>query len=251
MPLPWVFSLLTALGLFGFALAAAFKGRTHLARANRLASTQETPVAALEPGFRETSGLVVPRERTLESPLTRRACVYYRFRVQQRRAEMVRGSNGDYATQNRWVTVVDEKQAVEARVEDGGAKVGVDLWMAEMEVGGQVEARTGLWPGDNATLEKLLSDRYGQQTRGFVFNRPFRVMELVLVPGARVYVAGTVVNHAQDGLAFERAGELLVVSDRATSEVVRLYRRRGTGAFAAAGVAAFMGLLVATAPFWF
>lgn len=214
----------SAVGLVLLGTGAGFGVRAfRLARL--LGNTPPTPIPLLEPGLNEVRG-VVHGEGDLVSPMSRRACVYWRMLVEQRR-------------RNRWETLVDQKQSVRLWLDDGGGRVALAPADADVIVTSAARGTGGIFGFPSAELTELLG-RLGAQPEGMV--GPYlRYREEIIAAGDRLHAVGSVEKTAE-GWEMRADGDVYVVSDRDEAEVVRHQERR---ALRWAGVVV-LGLLALT-----
>ncbi len=185
-------------------VAGAVLGTRAFRLARLLGNTPPTPIAELEPGLNEVRG-VVHGDGDIESPLSRRACLYWRMIVEQRR-------------RNRWETLVDKRQTVRTWLDDGGGRVALFPDEADVIVTSPARGTGGIFGFPSAELSEVL-DRLGEAPEGLV--GPYlRYREEVIAGGDRVHAVGRVAA-AADGWEMHADGDLYVVSDRDEAEVVR------------------------------
>jgi hypothetical protein len=118
--------------------------------------------------------------RTVETPLTTRACVAYSVQVDEYRRQGRSGS---------WEPIVRDFDAVNFVVSDGTGRALVRAagsWPSPVM---RRVAGSGLLESPSPALEALLS-AHGQSSHGLLFKKNLRAMEGVLAVGARVAVLG-------------------------------------------------------------
>jgi hypothetical protein len=210
-----IFSLVD--GLLGAGLV--YWSRKNARVAELIESTPTTPVRELCEGFHEAKGAVVPVAGTEVSPMSQKTCVHYEFTVKEARTRR----SGKH-TRTEWVTVVHDRQSLPFALDDGTGQVGVDLNGAELTLARDAYASSGFLSDAPPELERLLQQRYGRSTQGWVFNKSMRYEETVLEPGDELYVLGNV-QVAGDRLCFVPGGELYLVSDGSEEAVLASYSR--------------------------
>lgn len=179
--------------------------------ARLLAAAAATPAAALEEGLHEIAGRL-RAEGEILSPLTGRACVYYRLLLEQRR-------------RNRWETVLDQKESLPSAVADETGAVTLDLNDADVVVSSPDRVRTGIFAVPSAELAALL-EKVGAPTTPPT--GPFlRWREEILLADDKVFAVG-LAERAGDAWTLASADDGgVLVSDREEAEVVRNQRRAG------------------------
>jgi hypothetical protein len=211
-------------GLLAAAIPAIFAVHFHR-RAARLASMRASDVAALQPGPTKVKVRVVAQQRLLTSPMGQQPCVYYRFKVEERR-QMTRFSASHHTgASTDWVTVIDDVQAIDVVLEDSTGQAEIDLRDAEI-VGKSAEKTSSVFDDPPPRLRSLLRNRYGTSTKGLFFNKTMSFTETVLADGAKVVVIGDV-KLGRGGLPVLRRGAVpLVVSDKGSKGVGAPYHRK-------------------------
>lgn len=173
-----------------------------------IANTPPTAISDLNAGLHEVRG-ALQGDGMLESPFSRRPCLYWRLVLEQRR-------------RNQWETLVDRKGTVRAWLDDGGGRLALHLDQADVIVGASQRTADGILGFPSSDLTELV-ERIGSQVDGL--SGPYlRYHEEVLVAGDRLCALGEV---KADGEAWElsTASETQVVSDRNEAEVVKYQER--------------------------
>ena len=173
---------------------------------------RETPtskIAELKEGLVEVKGHVRPLSEPLESPLSKRSCVYYQFKVQERRRRHTGKSTSHY-----WVTVINDEQSVPCLVEDETGAAEVALLEANLVLDTDTRMRSGFFNDASPELEQTLNQRYGRSSRGFIFNRTMRYTETVLEERDPLYVLGTAEIQSGRRPRLNKSEGILIVSDK-------------------------------------
>jgi hypothetical protein len=219
------------------AIPLFFAARSNLRKAKRIEDTPTSPIRNVSEGFVEVKGRVRGKGQ-LESPLSKKACVYYRFHVE----EHVRRGKNSY-----WRTVVDDKQDAGCLLEDASqAAIGVNLLAAELVLEPDNHAKSGLFNDAPAELEATLHERYGKTSQGWVFNKAMRYTETMLEEGDEVYVLGTAVRRGSETL-IDKEGDLFIVSDRTEDALTKSFHSKKMvsgvfcGLFAVGGIGLGVG----------
>jgi hypothetical protein len=189
-------------------------------RKNRLiVRTPTSRIGDLRPGFAEAKGRLVAPGETLVSPMTRKKCLYYHFRVEQRRT---------VDSKRQWVTVVDDLKANPCQVDDGTGCAFVALEDAEVHLERDALKKSGMFNSAPPELERVLAEKYGESSKGRFLNRRMRYFETVLEEGDELYVLGRVMWR-DEGPAFVDGNPVFVVSDQGETRVAARYLWRALG----------------------
>lgn len=263
------FSFLGIFGLF-FLVGGVILG-FYAGRQLRLASLFRQPlsrVAKLKPGLRKTRGKIAAIGKSLQSPLARKECVYYRLRVyEERKSYMPKykfvdgfftnyswygwlGSffggtledsfNDERASYSRHL-LVDKEDDVRFMVEDDTGCVEVDLRGATIFTKEKARSASG---GENpppSQVEELLREEHDFDTvdrRGFF--KALQFMEELLPVGSKVTVVGTLGELNSGDLRFQVKDGPLVVSDRDVAKEGQSARNQALGL--AIGAASSLGV---------
>jgi uncharacterized protein YneF (UPF0154 family) len=214
-------------GIMGF-LALRARNRLKLIEAAPLCKAEE-----LITGLAKMRGKIVPidEEDLLTSPMTKTACVFFRFLVQEERTRTVTSyQNGRSVTRTEryWHTVVDDIQAVPSAVQDKTGEALVDLKAAELTLKA-MQATSGTFNSLPANLERMLQKRYGVSGKGLIFNKNMRYTESVIEPGCKVFVVGDCKVGKSGTNKFYKGEHPLLVTDKNEEELVGHYKKRFIG----------------------
>jgi hypothetical protein len=209
--------------------------RSNIKKVKRIVDTPTTPVRNVQEGFVEVKGKVKCGGTALESPLSKKRCVYYRFHVQE---HVQRGKN------SYWKTVIDDKQDAGLLVEDASqASIKVNLTKADLILKPDNRARSAMFKDAAPELEATLKERYGRSSQGFIFNKTMQYTETMLEEGDEIYVLGTAVRIGND-VVIDKANDLFIVSDETEEQLTKKFNTRKivalvfTSIFGLAGVGA-------------
>jgi hypothetical protein len=204
--------------------------------------TPLTPVKELAPGLAKVEGQALALSSTLYAPLTGKPCLYYRFKVQEKRTHA-----GPHGGSSHWVTIVNDVQTAPCGLDDGTSVAAVELREAELVLTPADTARSGFLNGAPADLEQLLKDRYGKSSRGLLFNKTLSYSETRIEEGDRLLVVGTVEITAGGHAQFVKGSDLFLVTDRTEATLIGRYRTR---TFACVIVAVVLLLVAGVAAAW-
>jgi len=97
-----------ALILVGLEVFLVYKAAANQKRARLIRDTPVAKITALGPGPAQVQGRVVALSALLTGPLSGRPCVYYHFKVDEKRT--VR--HGPHGSSSHWKTVIDDARAL-------------------------------------------------------------------------------------------------------------------------------------------
>jgi len=230
-------SVLIVCLLLVLACACAYFAWRNYTTRNLIATTPTSAVAEVRRGLVELQGHVAAADMVLQAPMSGRDCVYYRFTVQQRRAR----HSGSRAS-NSWATVVNDSQAVDCLLVDDSGAAEIALPLAKVVLDPDVRQQSGFLSDAPPELERMLQERYGRSSKGWVFNKTMRYTETLLEPGDRLYVLGAAERHG-DIVRITAAGPVFLVSDKGERAMASRYLWFTIG-LALATTAALVGLVL-------
>jgi hypothetical protein len=201
----------------GFLIWYGFRGWK---RYRLITGTETSRISGILGGLVEVKGTVVPKdEEVLESPWTRTPCVYFRFKVEEKRHRTTgRGRSSSY-----WHKIIDDKQYVKCAVDDGTGAIVVDLEEADLVLDRDARATSGLFSDGPAGIEEVLNARYGESSKGLFFNKGMRYHETVLEPGDEIYVLGDVTVTGGGEWRITSWDHPLIVSDKGERGATRRF----------------------------
>lgn len=196
---------LVALGFFGLGARRSWKRRAVLTGAPRVSLSE------LRPGFYRGAGRIKSSSESFETPLSEKPCVYYELLVE----EKVGTGRDAY-----WRTVVHDEKTCRVEIEDGTGQAHIELGGAELRFVLDRHVTTGLLSSAPAVVEARLQAKYGESTKGRVFNKKMRLSETYLELGDELQVIGQVAWDG-GGPSFQAAGPAFIVTDRDLRYVLR------------------------------
>jgi hypothetical protein len=113
------------------------------------------------------------------------------------------------------------------RGQDG--EVEIDLEEAEVTLTTKASTTSGTFDNASPELEELMNERYGQSTKGLIFNRSLRYRETYLKDGDEVMIVGDVDVEKGEAPEFYKGEHHLVVTDMEEEELAGTYGRRSIG----------------------
>lgn len=169
----------------------------------------------------------------LAAPVSGKACVLYRFRVEE---QVASGSGKNRRT--RWVSRIDEKRQVGFVLHDGTGGVEVDFAKGEPAPRRRRGRPERLPERRQPEFERALRER-GQSSTGLLLNRTLRWSEMYLEIGDPLYALGA----PDDGRRVTKGSDgVLVVSDQGQTALLQriageaaMLRRVATLGFVVAG----------------
>lgn len=185
-----------------------------------ITGTETSRISGILGGLVEVNGKVVSMEdQLLESPYSGTPCVYYRFKVEEKRHR----SSGGGRSSTYWATVINDKQYAKCAVDDDTGTIVIDLEEADLVLDRDAHARTGLFSAAPPELEETLNSRYGRSSKGFIFNRNMRYSETVLEEGDEIYVLGDATVTEGGEWWITKQEHPLIVSDKGERGAIRRF----------------------------
>jgi hypothetical protein len=200
----------------------------HKAAANRkrvklIARTPIAKIAELADGPAKVQGRIVAFGDSMTAPLSGRPCVYYRFQVEEKKTRHgppLHGGGGSY-----WKTIINDVQSIPCGVDDGTGVAGLDLRGAEMVLSPGAQMRSGFLNDAPAKLERLLNERYGRSSRGFIFNKGMRYIETLIEGGEEVLVLARAQTTPGGNWQFSKCEIPFIVSNQNEKALIKSYKR--------------------------
>jgi len=180
-------------------------------------------IKKLKNGLQKIEGKIRAQDDLLRSPLARKKCVYFRFRVE----ELRQTGHGRHRSSS-WVTVIDDKQWIDFNIDDGTGEVEVHIEEAEVALHSKAFTSSGTFDGASQELEDLMNRRYSQSTKGWLFNKSMRYTETWLRDGDTVMIVGDV-KKKKGSPEFYKGDHHLLVTDMDEKQVGSMYTGRATG----------------------
>ena len=145
---------------------------------------EDTPTSttrALPLGFVEVAGVAEPDGQPLSSPLSNQPCVFYHYRIQERRGD---------GRSKRWETVAEERSAEPFYLQDRTGRVLIVPMGADTRLSRE-QVFSNYWPGALPDHVAFALRRIGEPTASWLGPRTLRCREAYLAPGDPLYVLGT------------------------------------------------------------
>src|SRR5262249_48057280 len=127
-----------------------YKALLNTRRARLLARLPWSKLGQLQPGLVKVQSRAVAARGALRGPLSDRECVYFRFRVQEKRRH---GGPPGHGGGSYWKTVIDDAQEVPCVLDDGTRSAAVRLGSAELVLHPDVDERSGFLNDARPELE--------------------------------------------------------------------------------------------------
>jgi hypothetical protein len=190
-------------------------------KAALIRDTPLTPINQLAPGLAKVLGQAVALSGTVPGPLTMKPCIYYRFKVREKRTHA-----GPHGGSSYWVTIINDGRILPCGLDDGTGVAALELGEAELLLTPATTARSGFLNDAPAELERMLKERYGKTSRGILFNKTLSYSETRVMEGDRLLVVGTVELTEGGNAQFVRGTNLFLITDRLEDKLIRQYRSR-------------------------
>jgi hypothetical protein len=209
------FPLLIGVGVSVLAVVFVYYARKNGRRARLIDNAPAARAQDLTSGPAKMMGYVVPLERPIHSPISGTPCVYYRFKVEERRSS---------GRSSYWATVIDDIRCIDCGLEDDTGTAEIALEEAEIELTQVLALNSGMLNDPPPDLKALLERRYNFSTEGWVFNKTLRYSEVLIEEGDRLFVVGHVETFRKGPPRFTKGGLLLLVSDKTEDQVLSVYK---------------------------
>ncbi|MCC7072709.1 MAG: hypothetical protein IT383_15375 [Deltaproteobacteria bacterium] len=219
------------LAIVAAAGGVAWSAAKPLQRYRRIRDTPTAPIKELGNGFFEIRGRVATPLTPLISPYSDMPCVYYSFRIQERRT-----TGYGKRRRTRWVTVVSDTRAADCFLEQGGHRAEVHIEHAELVLKVDHHGSSGFLNSPTEELKQRLGERYDFATEGTLFNRSLRYRETVVRAGELLYVLGSCRLGPDRLPCFDGGEDLFIVADRPEAEVALRFLWFGIAGYALAAV---------------
>jgi len=191
-------------------------------RARLIRDTTASKAGHVMPGPAKLTGQAVALTETLAAPLSGKPCVHLRFLVEEKRTR----SHAGHGASSSWHTIIDDSQHAPCGLEDETGLIAVDLRGAEIVLHPGKQTKSGTFNSAPEDLERMLKERYGKSSVGWIFNKTMRYTESLIEPGDVLFVAGTVEETPGSNACFTVGRSLLIISDRTEDETQSTYRRK-------------------------
>lgn len=184
----------------------------------KVSSTETSRISDIVDGFHEIKGRVVALDEPLLSPYDEKACVFYKFKVEEYK------NNGKT---DWWDGLIDDEKKQRFGINDGSGLAIIDLDGANLELksedGFNPDVNTDMKSMSYSNRERLLK-RYGVKSYDGRYERTVRYREHVLGVGVFVHVMGEVKEKDEGRPIFQ--GQTLHVTDQSEDELLELYTNK-------------------------
>ena len=203
----------------GISLWYLFKSKKSDKIHKLMAVTDPIPIGSMTPGPVEIQGRVFSAIPPAPSPWSQKYCVFYHFYVEEWVVGKDTGYWGEYIsdTSGDPFFVQDETGAVEIIPSEGEFRMEMDHFTT-----------SGYFNDAPENLRALLNERYGKDTKGFLFKKKLRYTERILENDDEVYVFGEV---RQEGSKYVvGAGKMpLIITEKGKAGVREEYEEMASG----------------------
>jgi hypothetical protein len=202
----------------GVSLAALFGCFSRLRRDRVIADTPLVRLRSAAQGYVRVSGIArSPPEETLRSPLSRRACVWWDYQVQERTVNAK--GEATYRT-------IEKATSVTPFVLDD-----TDSECLVGPVGAEVTATSEeRWSGMSRHCEPSQDSK---SVLGFVGQDEYRFVERLIEPGTPLSVLGELRSHTEFGVVDQKAKEILLQWKHDQTGLLRRFDRNHDGQISA------------------
>ncbi len=181
-----------------------------------ISQTVTSRIANVRNGFYEIKGRVVALEPPLITPLSKKACVYYDFLVEEKRSS---------GKSSHWAKYIKDIQHQIFGVDDGSGTAVIEPQNAVMKLGVDRKERSGLFNKADEVQKEVLN-QYGKRNKGLIFEKTLRYREIYLEEGDEVIVLGEVNSRDDFRPVFKKLNQPMFVSDKPENELVSSYRNK-------------------------
>jgi len=215
-------------------LIAAFYWVKNNSMLKLIKSTDTSRIAHVRLGFYEIKGKVVALEPPLISPFSEKPCVYYNFRVEQKR------SNGKSSS---WVKILGDIKSQKFGIDDGSGIAAIDMKSATIELKTDNRENSGIFNNATPHQQRVL-EKYGKQSHGWLFEKNLRYFETILEEGDEVYAIGEVSGKEGNYPLFKKGEKPFFVSDRPEEDLISRFQNSSYVSIAVMVVAALGALFL-------
>jgi hypothetical protein len=215
-----IWFLVPALAFLGLGVFFVYKALANRKRANLITHTPVAKVAELGPGPAKVQGRVVAFSEPLPAPLSGKLCVYFHFKVQEKRTT----SHGPHGASSHWKTVINDVQNISFGLDDGTGIAGLDLNKAEVVLSPGTQLKSGFWKDAPPELERVLKDQYGRSSKGWIFNKTMRYTEKRIEEGDHLLVLGTVEATPGGNWQFVKGEGPYLISNKSQETLLSSYK---------------------------
>lgn len=215
--------LYSAVG-FAIGIVLFVKGLGWMKQKRLIENTPTSKARSIAMGMVEVYGKAVPAfGKILKSPLMEKECVYYRFKVEERRGS---------GKSTRWVTILSGDDSIKFWLQDETGSVLVDPKGASVDIPADFSLDSHMGSDPPPTVQRLLK-AHGMGFEGFLgINKSMRYAEHMIEPNNMVYVMGTAgdnpfkeeataVKGSEDVMIQKGENETFYISDRQEKDILR------------------------------
>ncbi|MBI5389437.1 hypothetical protein HZB01_03595 [Candidatus Woesearchaeota archaeon] len=176
----------SAVGFFT-GLYLFYKGFTWLQQKKMIENTPTSKVRSIAMGRVEVYGAAVPdKGKVLQSPLSRKNCVYYRCIIEEYRHA---------GKSSRWVTLKDENDGIPFFLQDETGKVLVDPIGADIEIPKDAQYNSSFGRDPPKEVQFFLKTQNIAFEGLFGANKQMRFTEYYIAPQDKLYIMGTAMKN--------------------------------------------------------
>jgi hypothetical protein len=194
----------------GIGLALFFSGIISLQKKYMIENIPTSRTRGLAVGFVELYGKAVPGRTKLTSPLTKRECVYFSYRIV---ASDMQRSDGNVASGSMYLNFY---------LQDESGSVLVNMEGAKMDISPSY---------DSETLVEGFPDTVRQFCLENMIAGPVHATESIIAPNDKIYVLGTAARNPyykedssninqQDKLMIQKANDVYYISDKHETKII-------------------------------
>ncbi|MBW2971899.1 E3 ubiquitin ligase family protein [Candidatus Woesearchaeota archaeon] len=214
------------------------KGFTWFRLKRMIENMPTSKIRSLAMGLAEIYGEVVPAEKNvLKSPLTGKDCVYYKYKIEERRSS---GKN------SYWATIKSGTDMVNFFLKDNTGAVLVDPKGAQVDIPEDYSYNTGIAGRTPPMVVSFLKNNDLSHTTLFGFNKQMRYTEYYIAPKDKLYILGTAGDNPfveeataqknEEDIMIQKArGSIYYISDKPEKDILGTLRWKVIGGFFGGG----------------
>ncbi len=242
-----VFASIAMIGVGAVLFFTSFKSQKHL---RMIEDIPRSKIRSLAMGLVEVHGKVAAGKKLLQTPFSKKDCVYYKFEVKEYRRS---------GKSTRWVTIKKGSQGVPFYAEDDTGKVLVDPTGADVTTDVEhtyyqrgtlfnvVAPILSLLEKGGATVDTAalrLENIDGKRKFTFARVGDRKYYEYFLYPGEDLYVLGTATPGKQVTIKKGDEEKVFIIADKSEADVLKSQKWRTWGGFALGAILLIGGLIL-------
>lgn len=186
----------------------------YFSRYKRIKYMETSKIGFIQKGIYEIKGKVVSLGKTFISPLSEKKCVYYSFSVEEQKGS---GKN------SHWYKVIDDDRYGKFGIDDNTGIAIIELQNSALDLKLDNSESSGILDKPDEQMKKALS-KYGEMSKGWIFEKELRYKETVIEEGDELYINGEVKKFVGYQPVFKDGNTSLIIADKSEEELVKQYK---------------------------